>query len=103
MNFAAIKEYRKNYLDICETDDERNLGELPVIDWLIREVETWQEKFHDRCDIQLDECRKDGMTEAAMRCAEIAENTFNAHHIGKCAGDIVAVEIRKEFSLPTAG
>jgi hypothetical protein len=35
-----------------------------TLEWLITEVEQWQQKYHDRCEVQLDEFRKLGMKEA---------------------------------------
>jgi len=34
-----------------------------TLEWLIAEVEKWQQEFHARCDVQLDEFRKVGMRE----------------------------------------
>lgn len=80
--------------------------------WLAEEVERlekenaeWKQKFHDRCDVQLDEFRKHGMTEASEKCVKIC--SYAAQHWWTKKGHVVAesieAAIRKEFNLPKAG
>lgn len=59
-------EKAKNLAKHTETLAETKhwgVDDQDVLEWLISEVEQWQQKFHDRCDVQLDEFRKAGMRE----------------------------------------
>lgn len=89
MTLEDIKLYGKSGNSIRP---DRVMLPIDKFDWLISEVEQWQQAFHERCDVQLDEFRKFGMDEAAKRCAEIAENTC-------LSPKYVAALIRKEFNL----
>ena len=85
------------YIDLFReqlgSDDMHNTPFLDAAHKILEELEQWQRNFHERCDVQLDEFRKRGMTEAAERCIEIAEQR-DKH---------VAMVLRKEFPLPKAG
>lgn len=62
-----------------------------MIDWLIVEINQWRTKFHDRCEIQLDEFRKDGMTDAAERCVELSNDCTTVYE--------ATAAIEREFKL----
>ena len=62
-----------------------------MIDWLVAEVNQWQTKFHDRCEIQLDGFYKHGATSAARRCVELANDC--------AAGHEAVAAIEREFKL----
>ena len=70
------------------------------VELLEKENAEWKEKFHARCDVQLDEFRKNGMQEAAIRCKEIADSMICHCGIGT---DRVGDAIAREFNLPKAG
>jgi hypothetical protein len=90
--YPAIRQLRHNNSDGFVMAYDRHETDK-IIAGLIAELDEWRTKFHDRCEVQLDEFRKAGMTEAAERCIEIA-GPLDEH---------VATMLRKEFPLPKAG
>lgn len=62
-----------------------------MIDWLVAEVNQWQSNFYGRCEIQLDRFHKDGMTVAARRCVELANDCTAGHE--------AVAAITREFKL----
>lgn len=72
-------------------------------EWMIEEIKQWQQKFHERCDTQLDEFRKCGMTDAVIHCVDIINNEAKNVVLDRDTVYHLLTAIRKEFPTPKAG
>ena len=103
MDIEEIKEWRKLYWD---TDDEKNLGEIPVIDWLIAEAErlkAYNEHLINWIESMTTLEPKNTIKRiVATRCAEIADNEKYNYPSPDSREDVcldIYESIRKEFKL----
>lgn len=89
MNLDKVNQRYKETLQCADIVSIRHsIADIPE---LIAEIKRWRMEFYNRCDIQPNKLRKDGMTVAAKRCIELANDC--------AAGYEVVAAIEREFKL----